>query len=195
VCGARAAAPAGETDPPNPIPEDTAAVREREVRRIPREEAPGELLELFYPIHYTVGMVVEDTLRSSKVLNRQQTVILWLIRSQGREGKVMGRKHIERAMTNWFEITSSSISKALRTLAKPPLALVQISEDPESGREKLVKLTPKGERFVAAMVENGKALIKRATDRMTQDEIDTGIHFFRIISQIFTEDLKVSPVP
>jgi DNA-binding MarR family transcriptional regulator len=175
--------------------QDHRFVREKKVRHIPREEAPGELLELFYPIHYTVGMVVEDTLRTSRILNRQQTVMLWLIRSQGQDGKVMGRKHIERAMTTWFEITSSSISKALRTLAKPPLGLVQISEDPESGREKLVKLTPKGERFVATMVENGKALIKRATDKMTQEEIDTGIHFFTIISQIFTTDLKVSPVP
>jgi len=170
-------------------------VREKKARHIPREDAPGELLELFYPIHYTVGMVVEDTLRTSKTLNRQQTVILWLIRSQGENGRMMGRKHIERAMTTWFEITSSAISKALRALAKPPLGLVQISEDPQSGREKLVKLTPKGERFVATMVDNGKALIKRATDKMTQEEINSGIHFFRIISEIFTDDLKVSPVP
>ena len=170
-------------------------MREKKYRHIPRDEAPRELLELFYPIHYTVGMVIEDTLRTSKVLNRQQTVILWLIRSQGENGKVMGRKHIEKAMTTWFEITGSSVSKALRALAKPPLGLVVINEHPESGREKLVKLTPKGERFVATMFENGKSLIKRATDKMTQDEINSGIHFFTIIRDIFTNDLKVSSVP
>lgn len=156
-----------------------------EVRRIAHLDGPHELLELFYPIHYTVGMTIEDTLRSGKALNRHQTVIMWLIRSQGVDGKLMRRKFVEKAMMDWFEITSSSVSKALRAMSKPPLGLIQIMEDPDSGREKLIKLTPKGERFTLQMVGNGQALMRWAIDQMTPEEVDMGVHFLSLVARIF----------
>ncbi len=156
-----------------------------EVRRIPHLNGPHELLELFYPIHYTVGMTIEDTLRSGKALNRHQTVIMWLIRSQGVDGKLMRRKFVEKAMMDWFEITSSSVSKALRAMSKPPLGLIQIMEDPDSGREKLIRLTPKGERFTLQMVNNGQALMRWAIDYMTPEEVDMGVHFLSLVARIF----------
>lgn len=159
------------------------------MRKISREDAPKEFLELFFPIHYTVGMTVEDTLRSS-VLTRQQTIILWLIRAKGTDGKLMSRKDIVKAMSYWFELTSSAISKALRSLARPPLGFVTITEDPKSGREKLIQLTPKGEKFLLQMMENGRLLIKRLTDAMTDEEIDHGIHFFKLVSDIFETEVE-----
>ncbi len=159
------------------------------MRKVPREEAPKEFLELFFPIHYTVGMTVEDTLRSS-ILTRQQTIILWLIRSKGENGKTMNRKDIVKSMSYWFELTSSAISKALRSLAKPPLGCVSISEDPKSGREKIIQLTPKGEKFLLQMMENGRQLIKHLTDVMTEDEINHGLHFFSRVSQIFETEVE-----
>lgn len=156
-----------------------------ELRRIAHKDAPHELLELFYPIHYTVGMTIEDTLRSGKALNRHQTVIMWLIRSQGVDGKLMRRKFVEKAMMDWFEITSSSVSKALRAMSKPPLGLIQIMEDPDSGREKLIKLTPKGERFMLQMVTNGQALMRWAADYMTPAEVEMGVHFLSLVARIF----------
>lgn len=162
-----------------------------DVRRIPHLEAPHELLELFYPIHYTVGMTIEDTLRSGKALNRHQTVIMWLIRSRGIDGKLMRRKFIEKAMMDWFDITSSSISKALRAMSKPPLGLIQILEDPDSGREKLIKMTPKGERYTLQMVTNGQALMRWAVDYMTPAEVDMGVHFLALVARIF----EIAPMP
>jgi DNA-binding MarR family transcriptional regulator len=159
------------------------------MRKIPREDAPQEFLELFFPIHYTVGMTVEDTLRNN-VLTRQQTIILWLIRARGIDGKLMSRKDIVKALSYWFELTSSATSKALRSLARPPLGLITITEDPRSGREKLIALTPKGERFLLQMVENGRALIKRLTDAMTEEEINQGIHVFKRISEVFDSEVE-----
>lgn len=159
------------------------------MRRISKDEAPKEFLKLFFPIHYTVGMTVEDTLRSN-ILTRQQTIILWLIHSKGQDGKTMSRKDIVKSMSYWFELTSSAISKALRTLAKPPLGLVNITEDPHSGREKIVTLTNKGQKFLPQMMQNGQSLVKRLTDVMTEEEIDQGIHFFKRVSEIFEVEIE-----
>lgn len=162
------------------------------LRKIPAENASREFLELFFPIHYVVGMVVEDAFRRG-VLTRQQAIILWIIRSKGGKKGTMNRKVIEQDMADWYDITSSAISKAIRSLSKPPLKLVTILEDPESGREKVVALTPKGERFIDQMYEDASALIKLATDQMTADEVDMGIHMFKRISEIFASTPELSP--
>ena len=45
-------------------------------------------------------------------------------------------------------------------MARPRLALIQIVEDPKSGREKQVLLTAKGQRFLLTMVERGRAFFR-----------------------------------
>lgn len=162
---------------------------EAEIKEISHAEAAGRFLELFYPIHYAIGMQVEDALRGSGELDRHQTVIMWLLRSEGVQhgGTSLRRKEIERCLTTWYDITSSTVSKALRSLAKPPHNFIVISEDPESGREKLVTVTPAGKRYYKRMVENASAFIKLATDRMTDEENSMGIHIMQRISEVFQE--------
>jgi len=87
-----------------------------------RDELSGELLELFYPVHYQVGMALEDALRDRR-LTRKQVAILWLIRSIGGERRGLSRKQIQQAVTNWFEVSNSQITKALRAMARPPARL------------------------------------------------------------------------
>ena len=154
-----------------------------------KKTAPAEFLQLFFPIHYTVGMTVEDTLRNDQ-LTRQQTIIMWLIHSKGEDGTMMRRKDIAVSMSYWFELTNSAISKALRSLARPPHNLIQIKEDPRSGREKIVIVTAKGEQFMQDMIANAERLIKLLTDQMTDEEIKQGIHFFQRISDIFDEEVE-----
>src|SRR5262249_12412344 len=101
------------------------------------EGLDAELLELSYPLPYKSGIGLEDSMRAGR-LTRKQVAILWLIRSEGEQGCRMARKEIERLLATWFEISSSAITKALRGMARPPLGLVQIIEDPQSGREKQV---------------------------------------------------------
>ena len=142
------------------------------------ENPAAVLLEFFYPFHYKGGMALEDALRCGQ-LSRKQVAILWLIRSEGAQGKRMRRKDIERSIQTWFEVSSPAITKALRSMARPPLSLVQITEDPQSAREKQVWLTPKGERFLAAMVAAGQKFEQQIVDQLTPEEVSFGIHFLQ----------------
>lgn len=138
---------------------------------------PGaELLEFFYPIHYKLGMTLEDALRRGQ-LTRKQVAILWLIRSEGGPDHRMPRKEIERLLTTWYEISGSAITKALRAMARPPLNLVKLVEDPRSGREKLVLLTAKGEQFLLAMIEEGQQYIQEIANHLSEADLRAGIHF------------------
>ena len=158
-----------------------------DIKEVSHERAAEHFMELFYPIHYSIGMQVEDALRGNQGLDRHQTVIMWLLRSEGmqRGSKSLKRKEIERCLTSWYDITSSTVSKALRALAKPPYNFIVISEDPESGREKLVTVTPAGQRYYKQMADNASAFVKLATDRMSVEENSMGIHMFRVISDAF----------
>jgi DNA-binding MarR family transcriptional regulator len=134
------------------------------------------LLEFFYPFHYKGGMALEDVLRCGQ-LSRKQVAILWLIRAEGEQGKRMRRKEIERSIQTWFDVSSSAITKALRSMARAPLSLVHIMEDPQSAREKQVRLTPKGENFLDTMVMEGEKFLQQILDQLTPEEVRSGIHF------------------
>ena len=140
-------------------------------------------LEYYYPIHYKAGIVVEDALRGG-LLNRHQVAMLWLIHSEGRDGREMNRKAIEHSLQSWFEISGGAITKALRSMAQPPLDLVQLVEDPRSGREKIVKLTPKGEAHMKKMIAGGETYVQQIIDHMSDEEIERGLHFFKRVSEI-----------
>lgn len=140
-------------------------------------------LEHYYPIHYKAGIGVEDALRDG-VLGRHQVAILWLIHSEGRQGKSMNRKAIEQSLSTWFEISGAAITKALRSMAQAPLELVTLVEDPASGREKIVTLTPKGEAHMKRMIAKGTAYVQQIIDPMSDEEILQGLHFFERIGEI-----------
>ena len=145
-------------------------------RRTPREDPRAQLVELFYPVHYTVGLAIEDIIRA-KVLTRKQAAILWLIRSEGREQKMMPRKQIERFVSEWFELSNSEISKALRAMARPPLELISIVESPNSGRERSIMLTPKGERFMRDAVASAIRFFDPVRDGVDRGSAKAGIRF------------------
>lgn len=146
-------------------------------------KAARDFLELFYPVHYKIGIGIEDSLRGGR-LTRHQVAILWLIRSEGEGGTRIARKDIERSITRWYEIGNSAISKALRVLAKPPYELVEIIENPLSARERHVVLTPAGEAQIAWMVGQGQRFVQRMVDLLTAAESDQGVHFLTRVSAI-----------
>ena len=154
----------------------------------PRDEAARTLLNLFFRIHFIVGMKVNDTLRTFDTLNRHQVAVLWTIRSEGINGRSMRRKYIENVMTGWYDISSSAISKAIRAIAKPPLGLITIEEHPQSAREKLVSLTPRGEEFVHAMVQNGSSMCAWFLDNMARwdGEPDVSLYIYSKINALFS---------
>ena len=148
-----------------------------------RTTSPPDFLRLFYPFHYQVGSTIESSLRG-KQLSQHQTVILWIIHSEGDQGRTMRRKDIEMRIGSWFDITSSAISKALRSLARAEMPFLEIREDPNSGREKLVTMTAEGQREIEEMIQRSEAFIGRIVEELTADEIQAGLVFMRRVSEI-----------
>lgn len=142
------------------------------------ERYASALLELFYPVHYRGNMAVEDAMRGE--LSRKQAAILWLIRSAGSEdGHCMRRKEIVSRLQDWFEVSSPAVTQTLRGMARPPLSLVRLVEDPDSAREKRVILTPRGERFLSMMVERGHDFLRRVAEQLPEEQLRSGIEFLR----------------
>jgi DNA-binding MarR family transcriptional regulator len=153
----------------------------------------AELQEFFYPIHYQIGMALEDALRGG-VLTRKQSAILWMIHSASEEGRSMRRKDIVRLMQSWFEVTNSAISKSIRGMARPPLLLVQMSEDPRSAREKLISLTPKGEEFLGAMADRGEIFLQDIVKHLPTEVARGGIAYFRQLINAFNHSRSPQPL-
>jgi len=134
------------------------------------EDLATDLVNLFLPIHYRIGVRFEETLRCGQ-LSRKQVAILWLMRAEGGPAGGMRRKDIERLLASWFETSSSTITRSLAALARAPLKLVRVSEDPDSGREKRVELTTKGEQFLGSMTAEGRTFTQALLDGMPKEEI------------------------
>lgn len=150
----------------------------------------AELQEFFYPIHYQIGMALEDALRGG-LLTRKQSAILWMIRSAGEGGRGMRRKDIVQSMQSWFEVTNSGLSKAIRGMARPPLALVEITEDPHSAREKLITLTAKGEHFVASMAARGEVFLHDIVQHLPTEVTRGGVEYFQQLTAAFNHSRTV----
>lgn len=141
------------------------------------EQHAAELLELFYPIHYRGNMAVEDAMRGK--LTRKEAAIIWLIRSAGEAGSEMRRKEIVARLQDWFDVSSPAVTKALRHMARPPLSLVRLVEDAASGREKRVRLTAQGQRFVLAMIARGQDFLQKVVEQLPDQQVREGIEFLR----------------
>jgi|TARA_R110001599_G_scaffold334664_1_gene551059 DNA-binding MarR family transcriptional regulator len=134
-------------------------------------------------------MKIEAGLMECGRLDRHQTVIMWILRSesQRRDVTVISRKDIVKMMTNWYDITSSSVSKALRALAKEPLSYITILEDPNSGREKLIEMTPAGKQHCDEMIASACDVIKRITANFSDDENKMGVYMFMRMDEEFSK--------
>ena len=102
--------------------EHTQNTPEVTVEHCPRDEAAERLLDLFFRIHYVVGMKVQDTLRTTDILNRHQVAVLWTIRSEGIEGLSMRRKYIENTMTGGMTSAAVPSPRPSVRLPKAPRA-------------------------------------------------------------------------
>jgi len=138
-----------------------------------------QLLQFFYPIHYRIGMELESVMCQG-VISRKQAAILWLIHSRAGDHRWMRRKDIETSLSAWFEISNSNVSKLLRELAKPPLNFIDHEESPASGREKVVRLTRRGQNFVDSMTSAAIDYLSNQISHVENDELAWGIDFFAL---------------
>lgn len=139
----------------------------------------ADLLGFFYPIHYRIGMELENRMCQGR-LSRQQAAIIWLIESEVGADGWMRRRVVEQMLGNWFETSNSHVSQLLRELARPPLSLVVQMENPASGREKVVALTPEGKAFFQSMIDAGLAYFASTLSHVSDEEMRWGIKFLAL---------------
>lgn len=149
-------------------------------QRLSRDLVAG-LLGFFYPIHYGISMETETRMRLGRI-SRQQAAVIWMIESKvGLEGW-MRRQVIEQVLRSWFECSKPHVSQLLKELTSPPLALVKQMTNPDSAREKLIALTPKGREFFREMIAEGIAYLEERLSHLTPEMARTGINFYQAIS-------------
>jgi len=73
--------------------------------------------------------------------------------------------------------------------------LVEIAEDPRSAREKLITLTLKGERFVAAMAARGEVFLHDIVQHLSADVTRGGIEYFQQLTAVFNRSRAVKGKP
>jgi len=112
-------------------------------------------------------------------LTRKEAAIIWLIRSAGEGGLEMRRKQIVARLQDWFEVSSPAVTKALRHMTRPPFSLVRLVEDADSAREKRVRLTPQGQRFVLGMVARGRDFLRQVVEQIPEQQVREGIDYLR----------------
>lgn len=139
----------------------------------------ADLLGFFYPIHYRIGMELENRMCQGR-LSRQQAAIIWLIQSEVGADGWMRRRVIEQMLGNWFETSNSHVSQLLRELARPPLSLVVQMENPVSGREKVVALTADGKAYFQSMIDAGLEYFSSTLSHVSDEELRWGIKFLAL---------------
>jgi len=146
------------------------------------------LLEYFYPIHFSIGMKVEEGLRTCGTLNRNQTVIMWLLFSEKkRTGKaVIARKDVVNMMTSWYDISSSGVSKAVQYLCKPPLGFIKLEKGEQSRREVVISLTKAGTKHCEKMLDSAASVVDRLSKGMTIDEAKMAVYILMRMDQEFS---------
>ena len=158
-----------------------------DTRQPAQKDLATVLMSLFLPIHYRIGVGFEETLRCGQ-LSRKQVAILWLMRAEGGLEGSMRRKDIERLLASWFETSSSTITRSLAALEGAPLKLVRVLGDRESGREKRVILTTKGEQFLSSMAAEGRIFTQKLLDGMPQQEIQEMVRLMQKAIAVFEQD-------
>lgn len=149
-----------------------------------------KLLAFFFPIHYPIGMELERETLQGKI-SRKQAAILWFIQNEtGGQGHVR-RKAIERALDDWFETRNSHVSHLLKELSEPPLSLVEQISNPNSGREKLVGLTPAGVAFFEEMLQQGLSFFSERLNHLSDNELKDGLSF---LSKAFGPPTRLPPL-
>ncbi|MEP6175065.1 MAG: hypothetical protein ABJ143_10375, partial [Parasphingorhabdus sp.] len=70
------------------------------------------------------------------------------------------------------------------------LNLISIKESKTSGREKIIRLTKKGQSTVNDMMERTETFIKSISDELTDDEIVKGMEFMSRVGAIVEKEFK-----
>lgn len=163
-----------------------------------RDQKPGvrpgapfgtRLMRYFYPVHYQLGMEMEQAMSQGRV-DRMQAAMLWLVHSKG-AGEWVPRKEVLETLSTWFELSEAKISRLMHTLSNEPFHFLLIAESPQSARQKIIKLTDDGEAFVDGMTKAAIAYLNRRLAHLSAEEQANALDFMAHI--FLPPETDVSP--
>jgi DNA-binding MarR family transcriptional regulator len=140
----------------------------------------GKLFQYFYLIHYQLNMVIEDVMRGP--LSRKEAALLFYLHAEGGKTASIPRKQVVDRLNDWFEATSSNVTKIIARLEAPPLNLVQVTNEPGSARDKRISLSPEGRTFVRSMLRKGEEHSDMLLEGLTDEQIQVGLEFYKTAS-------------
>jgi DNA-binding MarR family transcriptional regulator len=138
----------------------------------------SRLLQVIYPLHCRIAAAVENTICGG--LTPVQASILWMFRqhvAMNHRRANLPRKEIAQWVNHWFGFTGAAVSHAIRGMSSPPLALVRLVKDSSSRREKLVRLTARGEQFLISMEERGQLCLELIERELPEEQLWAGVSF------------------
>lgn len=138
-----------------------------------------DLLSYFYPVHYRLGMEMEAAMCQGRV-DRKQSALLWFVHSRTADVGWVRRKEVEAELSSWFEISNPKMSRMIRGLTTKELPLLELAENPASGREKMLRLTPAGRVFVEGMIDAAVRFLQARLGHVPSDQLAWGLRFFRL---------------
>ncbi|WP_428630094.1 MarR family winged helix-turn-helix transcriptional regulator [Sphingopyxis sp.] len=147
------------------------------------------LMHYFYPVHYQLGMEMEQAMSQGRV-DRMQAAMLWIIHAKGAGGWV-ARKDVFEHLSRWFELSEAKISRLLRALSSAPLNFIEVVESPESARQKIIQLTCEGAQFVESMTAAAVGYLDQRLAHLSPDERAEALEF---MYRVFIPPEPLSPV-
>lgn len=140
----------------------------------------AQLFQYFYLIHYQLNMAIEDVMRGP--LSRKEAALLFYLHVEGGKSASLPRKQVVDRLNDWFEATSSNVTKIIARLEAPPLNLVEVTNELGSARDKRISLSPQGRAFVRSMLKKGEEQTELQLGGLPEKQIQIGLEFFKTAS-------------
>lgn len=142
----------------------------------------SQLFQYFYLVHYQLNMLIEDVMRGP--LTRKEAALLFYLHAEGGKAASLPRKQVAARLNDWFEATSSNVTKIIARLEAQPLGLVVVTNEPGSARDKRVTLSPEGHAFVQSMLKKGEQQSELLLRGLSDEQVRVGLEFFKSASSI-----------
>ena len=158
----------------------------------PSDNNASELFNYFYLIHFQLNMAIEDVMRGS--LSRKEAALMLLLHSEGGKTACLPRRIVVERFSNWFEATSSNVTKIISRLSSDEIDLVKVSNEKGSARDKQISLTSNGKRTLRAMLKRGAAQTQVLMQGIPAEDIKLGLEFFSKASSFTNTIMPLNPL-
>lgn len=159
----------------------------------PSKNNASQLFNYFYLIHFQLNMAIEDVMRGP--LSRKEAALLLLLHSEGDKNGCLPRRLVVERFADWFEATSSNVTKIISRLSSEEVDLLQVSNEVGSARDKQISLTTNGKKCLKQMLKRGAAHTELLLQGIPEKDIQLGLEFFSKASNFTNTIMPLKKLP